>query len=215
LSASYHLSMPTAKETFLSSIKDASDLLDLFDQINVKPPPPNAEVLKRAGLIMAITAWETYVEDRVVEAVNVRLGTDQVGFSGQYVLRNLQKELKQFNNPNTEKTVKLFREFLGLDVSLSWTWNNYPIDRVKLELDALMRKRGDAVHRSKPPTSGGVPSAHLIKRDELEKAIRFLGSLVEATEKATLPVAYPLVEERISVGTGDGPPQGMAVKFSK
>jgi hypothetical protein len=51
--------MPTAKETFESSIKDASDLLDHFDKINTKPPPPNAEVLKRAGLVMAITAWET------------------------------------------------------------------------------------------------------------------------------------------------------------
>jgi hypothetical protein len=27
------------------------------------------EVLKRAELIMAFTAWETYVEDRIAEAV--------------------------------------------------------------------------------------------------------------------------------------------------
>jgi hypothetical protein len=32
--------------------------------------------------------------------------------------------------------------------------------------------------------AGNVPP-HLIKRDELEKAIRFLKSLVEATDKAT------------------------------
>jgi len=64
--------MPTARETFDSSIRDAVELLDHFNAINVLPPPPNAEVLKRAGLIMACTAWETYVEDRVQEAVQQR-----------------------------------------------------------------------------------------------------------------------------------------------
>jgi hypothetical protein len=176
--------MPTAKETFDSSIQDATDLLDHFDKINTKPPPPNAEVLKRAGLIMAITAWETYVEDRIAEAVRARLGIDQVGFSGQYVLRNLQKELKQFNNPNTEKTVKLFKDFLDLDVSRTWVFNNYDVDRVKLELNTLISKRGDAVHRSKPIVAGNVPP-HLVKRDELEKAIRFLKLLVDATDRGT------------------------------
>ena len=175
--------MPTAKETFESSIKDAVELLAHFDSINVQPPPPNAEVLKRAGLIMAFTAWETYVEDRVVEAVKLRLGTGG-GFSNDFMLRRLTQELKSFNNPNTEKTVKLFRDFLDIDVSKGWAWNNYDTDRVKTELDILVKKRGDAVHRSKAP-SGQVPATHLVKRDELEKAIRFLRALVETTERAT------------------------------
>ena len=175
--------MPTAKETFESSIKDAVELLAHFDSINVKPPPPNAEVLKRAGLIMAFTAWETYVEDRVVEAVKLRLGSGG-GFSNDFMLRRLTQELKSFNNPNTEKTVKLFRDFLDIDVSKGWAWNNYDVDRVKTELDVLVKKRGDAVHRSKAP-AGQIPTAHLVKRDELEKAIRFLRALVDATEIAT------------------------------
>ncbi len=151
--------MPTAKETFESSIKDAVELLAHFDSINVKPPPPNAEVLKRAGLIMAFTAWETYVEDRVVEAVKLRLGSGG-GFSNDFMLRRLTQELKSFNNPNTEKTVKLFRDFLDIDVSKGWAWNNYDVDRVKTELDVLVKKRGDAVHRSKAP-AGQIPTAHL------------------------------------------------------
>lgn len=48
-----------AKGTFDSAIRDAGELLALFDSLNVKPPPDSAEVLKRAGLIMALTAWET------------------------------------------------------------------------------------------------------------------------------------------------------------
>lgn len=55
----------TACEVFAQSILDAENLLSHFNTLNTKPPPPEIEVLKRAGLIMAMTAWETYVEDRV------------------------------------------------------------------------------------------------------------------------------------------------------
>lgn len=176
--------MPFAKETFESSIRDAVELLDHFNAINVKPPPPNAEVLKRAGLIMACTAWETYVEDRVQELVRQRLGEGNDSFQNKFILRHLALALKQFNNPNTEKTCKLFTEYLGVDVAASWVWNNYDPLRAKTELDALIKKRGEAVHRSKPPTAA-TPAAHLVRKEELERAIRFLKSLVEATDGAT------------------------------
>jgi hypothetical protein len=61
--------MSQAKITFDAAIQDADELLGHFNRINTQPPPPNAEVLKRAGLIMAFTAWETCVEDRVREAL--------------------------------------------------------------------------------------------------------------------------------------------------
>ncbi len=178
--------MPSAKETFESSIRDAAELLDHFNAINIKPPPPNAEVLKRAGLIMACTAWETYVEDRVQEVVQQRLGEGNDSFQNKFVLRHLALALKQFNNPNTEKTCKLFSDYLGIDVSASWVWNNYDEARARTELDTLIKKRGEAVHRSKAPAAG-IPAAHLIRKEELEKAIRFLKSLVDATDNATRP----------------------------
>jgi hypothetical protein len=59
--------MPRASDTFAQSIRDAENLLAHFDALNTRPPPPELEVLKRAGLIMAMTAWETYVEDRILE----------------------------------------------------------------------------------------------------------------------------------------------------
>lgn len=176
--------MPSAKETFESSIRDAVELLDHFNSLNANPPPPNAEVLKRAGLIMACTAWETYVEDRVQEVVAQRLGEGNDSFQNKFVLRHLSLALRQFNNPNTEKTCKLFLDYLAIDVPKSWVWNNYDPERAKTELDSLIKKRGEAVHRSRPPAAG-VPAAHLIRKEELEKAIRFLKSLVAATDEAT------------------------------
>ena len=58
-----------ALEAFNHAIQDATDLLKRFDALNTKPPPPDIEVLKRASLVMALAALETYFENRVVEAV--------------------------------------------------------------------------------------------------------------------------------------------------
>ena len=65
-----------ALENFEHAIQDARDLLGHFDALNKHPPPPEAEVLKRASLVMALAALETYVEDRIVEAVDAVAAQD-------------------------------------------------------------------------------------------------------------------------------------------
>jgi hypothetical protein len=175
--------MSQAKLTFDAAIQDAEELLGHFNRLNSHPPPRNAEVLKRAGLIMAFTAWETYVEDRVREALSARLGSEGDGPSARFVQRRFDEELKKFNNPNTEKTRRLFQDFLEVDVTASWQWNQHDVPKVKTTLDTLIAKRGEAVHRSSPKRDG-PPAPHLITKDELKKAINFLKALVEATEKA-------------------------------
>lgn len=173
--------------SFDSSIKDAEDLLAHFDGVNKKPPPENAEVLKRAGLIMALTAWETYVEDRLREEVEARLRVVNGSYVGNFILKRLEEELKRFHNPNSEKTKKLFHDYLDIDVTASWDWPNYDPAKAKKSLDELISKRGDAVHRSKP-AQAGMPAPHLAKREDLEKSIRFLKDLTKATDKALLQI---------------------------
>jgi hypothetical protein len=109
--------MSRALQGFDYAIKDAEELLAHFDSINTNPPPPNAEVLKRAGLVMALTAWETYVEDRLLEEMNRRLGVIAGSYAGDFVLKRLNTDLKQFHNPNSEKTKRIFQEYLGFDVT--------------------------------------------------------------------------------------------------
>lgn len=148
-----------------------------------KPPPENAEVLKRAGLVMALTAWETYVEDRVREGLQARLRVANGSYVGKFVLGKLEDELRRFHNPNSEKTKKLFSDFLEVDVTAGWEWQHFDAPKARRTLDELVAKRGDAVHRSKPSTAGASPAPHLVRRDELEKSIRFLKCLVEATDR--------------------------------
>lgn len=174
--------MSKAAASFESAIGDASILLAYFDS-NHKQSPENAEVLKRAGLVMALTAWETYVEDRAREAVQARLKILNGSPVAKFVLAKLEEELKRFHNPGAEKTRRLFLDYLEIDVSEGWTWQHMDPALARKTLDELITKRGDAVHRAKA-TNGGAPAPHLVKRDDLEKAIRFIKSLVAATDKA-------------------------------
>jgi len=173
--------MSIAYQSFEYSIKDAEELLAHFDTINSNPTQQNAEVLKRAGLVMALTAWETYVEDRLLEEMNRKLGVVAGSYVGNFVLKKLHTDLKQFHNPSSDKTKRIFQEYLGIDVTEGWSWANYDPEKARSTLNSWIGKRGDAVHRSKP-VNNGAPVAHLIKRDELEKVIRFIKDLVRATD---------------------------------
>jgi len=176
--------MSRASTAFEGSIEDAMALLQHFDNIH-KQFPESAEVLKRAGLVMALTAWETYVEDRILEAVQSRLRAINGSHIGKFVTGKLSEELKRFHNPTSDKTKKLFHDYLEVDVTAGWKWLNFDPILARKTLDELISKRGDAVHRSKP-MNGGAPAPHLVKREELERAIRFLKGLVDATDKALL-----------------------------
>lgn len=173
--------MSKAKTTFETSIKDSEELLAHFDALP-KPPPHNADILKRAGLVMALTAWETYVEDLVLEEVTSRLRVVNGSYVGKFVLKRLEEELKRFHNPTSEKVRKIFLDFLEMDITAHWEWSNYDCSKAKKTLDELISKRGDAVHRSRPLASGVAAAPHLVKRDDLDKAIRFLKALVDATD---------------------------------
>lgn len=173
--------MSEAKISFEYGIRDAEDLLGHFDAINSNPPLENAEVLKRAGLVMALAAWETYVEDRVSEALHKKLSVVAGSYAGNFIQNKLQLDLKQFHNPNAEKTKRLFSDYLEVDVTQGWQWANTDSAKAKKLLNEWISKRGDAVHRSKP-VNNGAPTPHLIKRDELLKAIRFIKELVKATD---------------------------------
>ena len=173
--------MSRAYQTFEYSIKDAEELLDHFNAINNNPPPPNAEVLKRAGLVMALTAWETYVEDRLEEEMSKKLAVVTGSYVGDFVLKKLNQDLKQFHNPTSDKCKRIFQEYLGFDVTEGWTWANFEPEKARSTLNAWINKRGDAVHRSKPATNG-APGPHLVKKEDLEKLIRFIKDLVRTSD---------------------------------
>lgn len=178
--------MSRASGTFEQSILDAENLLEHFNTLNSQPPPPEIEVLKRAGLIMAMTAWETYVEDRVLEAAEERLRAVADRSIAAFVQAKLDEDIKRLHNPTADKTIQMFRDYAGLDVTDHWSWHDTDSKTIRDRLNQYVKRRGDVVHRSRL-IEPGPPAAHPVTKDYLERAIRFLRNLVQATEKALSP----------------------------
>lgn len=178
--------MSKASDTFAQSICDAENLLSHFNTLNTKPPPPELEVLKRAGLVMAMTAWETYVEDRVLEAAAERLRALADSSISAFVQSKLDEEIRRLHNPTSEKAIQLFRDYAGVDLTDSWSWNNTEKKTVRDRLNQYIKLRGDVVHRSRA-IEPGPPKAHPVTKEDLERAIRFLKNLVQVTESALRP----------------------------
>ena len=172
-----------AFQTFIHAIQDATDLLNHFDNLNIKPPPPEAEVLKRAGLVMALSALETYIEDRIVEAANSVSGYgSEESILVKFYKSSLENDLKYFHTPSTDKVKAIFVKYLYIDVTEGWIWNNYDPGRARSELNMIAKKRGDIAHRSWRPLEGRS-GPHMVTRENLRKHIRFINDLVEATDK--------------------------------
>ncbi len=174
-----------ALEAFNHAIQDATDLANHFDTLNTQPPPPNIEVLKRASVVMALAALETYFEDRIVEAVNAICTRNNASNQIKNFYRNsLERDLKTFNSPSTDRVRQIFRKYLSLDVSYAWSWNHCKPAEAKEKLNELVKKRGDIAHRSLRPMNGeGQSKQHAVTRDELRRCIYFVTKIAETTDK--------------------------------
>ncbi|PZP77138.1 MAG: hypothetical protein DI592_17830, partial [Stenotrophomonas maltophilia] len=130
-----------AFQTFTHVIQDAADLLAHFDTINSQPPPDNAEVLKRASLVMALAALETYIEDRISEAAEQLAGRDKEGGRMRaFYLASLENDLRYFHTPTSDRVGKIFEKYLQINVFDGWVWNHYDPARAKGHLNAIAKK---------------------------------------------------------------------------
>lgn len=172
-----------AYNDFLISIQDSVDLMNHFNALNSHPPPPEIEVLKRASLVMALAALETYFEDRITEAVEVvsskRSRKDKLV---NFYKRALEEDLKSFHSPSVERVKQLFIKYLDIDVTLGWSWNGYNPKKAKTELNRLVKKRGDIAHRSLRPMPG-QPAPHAVTKEDMRKHLHFIKEMVRITDK--------------------------------
>jgi len=175
-----------ALQIFEHAIQDAVDLLSHFDSLNKKPPPPEIEVLKRASLIMALAALETYFEDLLVESVSAlcaNSGADKR--LSDFYRTSLDNDLKTFHTPSTDRVRPMFAKYLGYDVTKGWSWNHCDPEKARAELNRLAKKRGNIAHRSWRPLPG-QPVQHAVTRDAMRKHIHFIKELVNATDAYVL-----------------------------
>lgn len=82
-----------------------------------------------------MTAWETYVEDRSLEACAERLSGVTNSSIAEFVEAKLAEEIKKPHNPDSHKTIRLFRDYAGVDLTNNWCWNNYAAKTVRETLN--------------------------------------------------------------------------------
>jgi hypothetical protein len=168
-------------KVFRNSMNDAEATVGFFEHFSKMHggnPPEETEVLKRAGLIMAMVAWETYVEDCIRECVETRIASGVPEFAVEIIRQKLESDLKQFNNPDTGKTRKLFKDYAGVDVTMNWS------EADKTNLNEWITLRGDVAHRSPhrwEASAGGKP--HVVTIAQLKKIINGLYRLMESTDQ--------------------------------
>ena len=182
----------TSYQAFETAIADAERLLVPWLQKIDKLPKPEQqtnEVLKRAALIMTLTAWETYIEAWLKNQIAKKLTALKGSFASACgSIKGIQKKftesLNQLNNPNSHKVRQLSQEFLQLDITEHWLWNNFDKPAVCTQLNKYLALRGEVVHQGRNNADPKVP--HLVKRDEVEKAIKFFKELVKVTDSVAL-----------------------------
>jgi len=173
--------MSKAYDNFMIAIRDSENILDAYDRLNKdRVDNRDPEELKRAALIMTLTAWETYVEDRVKEEVDSRLRALEGSQIAHYIQKKLENDLRFFHNPNSKKTKNIFEDFVGTDVTESWLWAGMDQETIREKLNDWISKRGEAVHRSVTDKNAN----HLVSRDDMRKCINFFKQLVDVTDSA-------------------------------
>lgn len=173
--------MSKAKDNFENAIQDAERILQAYDQLNqVEGREREPEELKRAALIMTLTAWETYVEDIIEERLTADLRTLEGSKVASFITATLERELRYFHTPNSKNTKGMFERFLHQDVTEKWTWIDGDAEQAKSKLNQWIKKRGEAVHRSINDTQ----ATHLVSRPDMKKCLTFFKKLVETTDSA-------------------------------
>lgn len=170
--------MSNAKKNFEIAIQDADHLLELFDNLN-KEGSIKHEELKRAAVIMSLTAWETYIEDIVTEVVESQVKLLDGSKIATFIKSSLEEELRTFNTPNSSKTKKIFERFLHIDVTKRWDWINGDCDAVRKKLNNWIKTRGQAVHRAVIDKQ----VHHLVNRNDASKCITFFKKIVDVTNE--------------------------------
>ncbi len=166
--------------TFYQALSEAKELLSCYDTLNSHEEIVPPDALKKASLIMALTAWETYIEDVVTELFDIKFSLVKGSTLGNFAEKKLKERLKQFHNPDSSKTKQLFEEFFDVDITESWGWNNVLPKDARVQLNRWISIRGEAVHR----VVVDITQPQVIRKDELVKCIRFIEELAKATDTA-------------------------------
>lgn len=134
------------------------------------------------------------VRAALVNAVTPQSGPNTKSTSGKYpqdladdgwrgLLKEFSKDATEggnFNTPKTKNVADLFTKWCGIDVTDSWSWQNFAKPGPAKRLDESIGLRGDIVHTGKKPD--GINKNWIVTYGD-----RNIKKLVEKTDDALIP----------------------------
>jgi hypothetical protein len=138
--------------------------------------------LNRAVVVMCVSSWEAYVEQVLLECVELlRPAGPQLG-SWPSVNAATRSAVGRFNNPNADNTRRLIAENLGLqDITTAWYWQNCDPPKARNLLNQVLTNRHEVSHGVNPR-----PTIHNQYSAWLPAFFRNLGRKTDAGLKAYL-----------------------------
>jgi hypothetical protein len=136
----------------------------------------NPEVLRRATIIMLVTAWETFIEDFLRIEFQKRSDASMT----EAHVNQFNSEVATLNNPTSQKIIRLFNKFLAFtDITTAWILPNATPAEVRKKLDDLVILRGDLVHRGEK-----YHSRRKVSPEEMRAAKELVEGLAKLTASA-------------------------------
>jgi hypothetical protein len=158
---------------------DAVELDDSHTQLRTGNPGRQYGLasLNRAAVVMSVSAWESYLEELMREALRA-LRPPAPSLSAWPALNAyVMGLLGRFNNPDPTKVDRLVRECIGIpNVSLSWSWQNCTPPQAVQRLTGAMENRHKIAH--------GVNPRPIIQNHYSSRLPEFFRRLARGTDDA-------------------------------
>lgn len=139
--------------TLAQMLLDAEALDDAYNQLAAlaSPPPGSLDATIRAVVVACLSAWESYVEEVVLESVEAVRPTALPLGSWPSHKAIVLGELRRFNTPSPENVRQLLSNTLGMpDVRSAWVWPGHTSDQAVQDLTLAMRLRNQIAHGVNP-----------------------------------------------------------------
>ena len=197
--------MPSqALQTFEFLIENVDQLIEIHGRLQTgRGRRHQQEALHRAGVVMSVGAWESYVESVLLEAVEL-LSNNLQGAGGAQpaprwaqitfavAMQSVENKVSQFHTPNAENVQRIFRESIGFDPWPHWSWfarrRQWNGAEMRQRLNSWLKIRHGIAHGAGLPTNidwiqadNGNPR---LTRRLLQECRRFVGRLAEQTDSA-------------------------------
>ena len=159
-------------------LRDVREFKDAHQELRTGLPGRQWRLgaLNRAAVILAVSAWEAYLESLVREGVTLlRPAAPLLGVWPPWSA-SIGGSLGRFNTPNAENTKRLFLDSFGLqDIITSWRWQRCSPIHSRAILNEALQIRHQIAHGVNPR-----PTVHNTYAHWLPGFLRRLGRCTDA-----------------------------------